>query len=42
MRSDRTIDVLIIVAVLLLVAAGGLTVSLIGAHEEHASVTSGQ
>lgn len=40
MTSDRTINILIVVAILLLVAAGGLTVSLLRAHDEHAPVTS--
>jgi flagellar basal body-associated protein FliL len=42
MTSDRTINILIIVAVLLLLAAGGLAASLIGAHDEPAPVTSGR
>ena len=41
MTHDRTITVLIVVAVLLLVAAGGLAASLIADHE-HSSITLGQ
>jgi hypothetical protein len=41
MTSDRTFNVLIVVALVLLVAAGGLAVSLI-ANDEHLSITLGQ